>query len=139
METFGEARLEPSGHLAPWRNSEKPDWDPLAIWQCTSLDCQIHKLVITYSLWERAKIGVPPVGVISPGNTEIAAYLIQARTNRSAVARILLNVFGPLWTFLRIMRFWHDTPEHDYGIVLLGTSLVRITIPQLIYVTHLDP
>ncbi|CAJ0959504.1 unnamed protein product [Ranitomeya imitator] len=38
-----------------------------------------------------------------------------------------------------IMRCWHDTPEHDYGIVLLGTSLVRITIPRLIYVTHLDP
>ncbi|CAJ0918266.1 unnamed protein product [Ranitomeya imitator] len=40
---------------------------------------------------------------------------------------------------LVIMRCWHGTPEHDYGIVLLGTSLVRITIPQLIYVTHLDP
>ncbi|CAJ0964496.1 unnamed protein product [Ranitomeya imitator] len=40
---------------------------------------------------------------------------------------------------LVIMRCWHDTPEHDYGIVLLGTSLVRITIPRLIYVTHLDP
>ncbi|CAJ0965775.1 unnamed protein product, partial [Ranitomeya imitator] len=40
---------------------------------------------------------------------------------------------------LQIMRCGHDTPEHDYGIVLLGTSLVRITIPQLIYVTHLDP
>ncbi|CAJ0951886.1 unnamed protein product [Ranitomeya imitator] len=38
-----------------------------------------------------------------------------------------------------IMRCWHDTPEHDYGIVLLGTSLVRITIPRLMYVTHLDP
>ncbi|XP_069592612.1 uncharacterized protein [Ranitomeya imitator] len=50
----------------------------------------------------------------------------------------LVTLFGhPVLS--TIMRCWHDTPEHDYGIVLLGTSLVRITIPRLIYVTHLDP